>query len=419
MAEISMVQMTGPAVSPGASAQKTQGGQAADFSELLRDKGQSVSDSDRKTEAKRSEKEQSQTCKPDKKVEAQKDEKQEANESASSLENTEEGLLVLAGMMMQQAQEADTVTVEGTAETASAEQVLLTESIETVPLQAEQLPQRTEQLSQRTEQLSQRTEQLPTADAQATTPVQEAAQALQSQDTNQIRQTAPQEAAWQESHVENTVEQTRQPQQVEQAVTPEQPRQENQAADRKQGEAGADSLKKAETTVRPEEQLTAQSTANSQFQSQLSTEGTEVPGETTAAVKTSEATMYRDIAETLASRMPVKDGTLTLELEPASLGKIIIKVAFEDGKTVMSLMADSHRTLAILSQRAGEMGQILEEKTGQQTVIYTPENQPSQEELPERGGEENRQRQRDAQEENRHNKESESFMQQLRLGLVG
>lgn len=412
MAEISMVQMTGPAVSPGASAQKTQGGQAADFSELLRDKGQSVSDSDRKTEAKRPEKEQSQTCKPDKKVEAHKDEKQEANESASSLENTEEGLLVLAGMMMQQAQEADTVTVEGTAETASAEQVLLTESIETVPLQAEQLPQRTEQLSQRTEQL-------PTADAQATTPVQEAAQALQSQDTNQIRQTAPQEAARQESHVENTMEQTRQPQQVEQAVKPEQPRQENQAADRKQGEAGADSLKKAETTVRPEEQLAAQSTANSQFQSQLSTEGTEVPGETTAAVKTSEATMYRDIAETLASRMPVKDGTLTLELEPASLGKIIIKVAFEDGKTVMSLMADSHRTLAILSQRAGEMGQILEEKTGQQTVIYTPENQPSQEELPERGGEENRQRQRDAQEENRHNKESESFMQQLRLGLVG
>ena len=86
---------------------------------------------------------------------------------------------------------------------------------------------------------------------------------------------------------------------------------------------------------------------------------------------------------------------------------------------MMSLMADSHRTLSILSQRAGEMAQILEEKTGQQTVIYTPENQPSQQELPEKGGEENRQRQRDAQEEKSHDKGSESFMQQLRLGLVG
>ncbi len=49
MAEISMVQMTGPAVSPGASAKEVQGSLASDFSELLRDKGQSVSDGGKKT----------------------------------------------------------------------------------------------------------------------------------------------------------------------------------------------------------------------------------------------------------------------------------------------------------------------------------------------------------------------------------
>ena len=400
MAEISMVQMTGPAVSPGASSEKTQGGSAVDFSELLRDKGQSVSDSSNKTEVKKPGKEQGQTHKPDKKVTAKEDEKQEAKESASSPENTEEGLSLLAEMMLRQPQEADAVTAEGAAETAPTEQVLAVENTEIVQMPTEQIP----------------VEQMPETDVQAAVPVVQ--ETARPQDTVQARRTASQEPARQETHGENTVEQTRQPQQVEQAVKPEQPRQENQTAARDQGETGTDSLKETETTVRPEEQFAAQSAANSQFQSQLSAEGTEVPGET-AAVKTSEATMYRDIAETLASRMPVKDGTLTLELEPASLGKIIIKVAFEDGKTVMSLMADSHRTLAILSQRAGEMGQILEEKTGQQTVIYTPENQPSQEELPERGGEENRQRQKDAQEENRHNKEGESFMQQLRLGLVG
>lgn len=405
MAEISMVQMTGPAVSPGASSDKTQGGSAVDFSELLRDKGQSVSDSSNKTEVKKPGKEQGQTHKPDKKVTAKEDEKQEAKESASSPENTEEGLSLLAEMMLRQTQEVDAVAAEGTAETALTEQVLAVENTETVHMPTEQIS---------AEHIP--AEQMPETDVQAAAPVVQ--ETVRPQDTVQTRQTASQEPARQETHAENTVEQTRQPQQVEQAVKPEQPRQENQTAARDQGEAGTDILKESETTVRPEEQFAAQSAANSQFQSQLSAEGTEVPGET-AAVKTSEATMYRDIAETLASRVPVKDGTLTLELEPASLGKIIIKVAFEDGKTVMSLMADSHRTLAILSQRAGEMGQILEEKTGQQTVIYTPENQSSQEELPERGGEENRQRQKDAQEENRHNKEGESFMQQLRLGLVG
>lgn len=398
MAEISMVQMTGPAVSPGASAQKTQGGQTADFSELLRDKGQSVSDSGKKTGVKKPEREQSQSRKPDKKAEAQEDEKQEMSETASSPENTEEGLSALAGMLLQQ-QDMDAVTAEGTAEAAPTEPVLAAEDAGAVQMPAEQIP---------TEDVR----------AAASVQVQEAAQALQPQDTVRTPQTASQEPVRQETHAEKTAEQARQPRQAEQAAKPEQPRQENQTAARNQGESGTDILKEAGTTVRPEEQFAAQSAANSQFQSQMSAEGTEVPGET-AALKTSEAAMYRDIAETLASRMPVKDGTLTLELEPASLGKIIIKVAFEDGKTVMSLMADSHRTLAILSQRAGEMGQILEEKTGQQTVIYTPENQPSQEELPERGGEENRQRQRDAQEENRHDKEGESFMQQLRLGLVG
>ena len=398
MAEISMVQMTGPAVSPGASAEKTQSGPAADFSELLRDKGQSVSDSGKKTETKRPEKEQSQTRKPDKKVNAQEDEKQEANESASSLENTEEGLSVLAGMMLQQVQEVDVEVAEGIAEPTLTEPVLAAENADVV-----QMPE-----AQPVE-----------TDIQTAAPVvQEAVQTAQPQDTVQTRQTVEREPAAGEPRAE-AVEQ---PGQAVQAVTPrteQQPRQENQTETRNQSEAGADALKEAETTVRPEEQMAAQSAASSQFQSQLAGEGEQVLAEGETVVKTSEATMHRDIAETLATRMPSANGELTLELEPASLGKIIIKVAFEDGKTVMSLMADSHRTLAILSQRAGEMAQILEEKTGQQTVIYTPENQSSQEELPERGGEENRQRQKDAQEENRHNKESESFMQQLRLGLVG
>lgn len=405
MAEISMVQMTGPAVSPGASAEKPKGDLAADFSELLRDKGQSVSDSGKKTEVKKPEKEQGQTRRPDKKVPAQEDEKQEVNESASSLENTEEGLSVLAGMVLQ-VQENDAVAAEGIAENVQTEPILpAAESAEPIQMPEVRLTE--------TDTLTAAPVVLETAQTA------QAAQTVQSQDPVQTRQTqtdSKEPSAPQEVKAENHTEQ---PRQAAQAQKPEQPRQEkNQTTAQDQGKTEMGVLKEGETAVKPEEQFAAQSTANSQFQSQISGEGTEVSKDA-GVVKTSEATLYKDVAETLANRMPTEDGTLTLELEPASLGKIIIKVAFEGGKTVMSLMADSQKTLSILSQRAGEMAQILEEKTGQQTVIYTPENQSSQEELPGRGGEENRQRQRDAQEEKRHDKESESFMQQLRLGLVG
>lgn len=405
MAEISMVQMTGPAVSPGASAKEVQGSLASDFSELLRDKGQSVSDGGKKTEVKRQETEQSQTHKPDKKVSVQEDEKQEANESASSPENTEEGLSVLAGMVLQ-VQENDAVAAEGIAENVQTEPILpAAESAEPIQMPEVRLTE---------------TDTLTAAPVvQETAQTAQAAQTVQSQDPVQTRQTqtdSKEPSAPQEVKAENHTEQ---PRQAAQAQKPEQPRQEkNQTTAQDQGKTETGVLKEGETAVKPEEQFAAQSTANSQFQSQISGEGTEVSKDA-GVVKTSEATLYKDVAETLANRMPTEDGTLTLELEPASLGKIIIKVAFEGGKTVMSLMADSQKTLSILSQRAGEMAQILEEKTGQQTVIYTPENQSSQEELPGRGGEENRQRQRDAQEEKRHDKESESFMQQLRLGLVG
>lgn len=400
MAEISMIQMTGPAVSPGASAEKTQGGQVMDFSELLRDKGQSVSDSGKKTEVKKSEKEQEQTPKPDYKVTAQKDEKQEADESASSSESTEEGLSVLAGMMLQ-AQTENAVMAEVPEAAAEAGQIETVLSVEESagPVQ---MP----------------SAQVQAAEVETAPPVQEAAQAAQPQNTVQeplkaaAREPEPEPQPQAENHADQS--QTS----VVQAHEPEQPRQENQAAAQEQTEMGTEASKEGETAVRPEEQTGAQQAASGQFRSQMPAEGENIPSET-GTVKTSEAAMYRDIAETLASRMPTEDGTLTLELEPASLGKIIIKVAFEGGKAVMSLMADNTKTLAILSQRAGEMAQILEEKTGQQTVIYTPENQPSQQELPEKGGEENRQRQRDAQEEKSHDKESESFMQQLRLGLVG
>ena len=94
----------------------------------------------------------------------------------------------------------------------------------------------------------------------------------------------------------------------------------------------------------------------------------------TVRMQTSEQVLGRDTAELLASRMPLKEGVLHLELEPVHLGKLTIQVAFESGRTAVTVMSSNAETLEILSRNAGQIAQILEDRTGQQTVVYTPQS---------------------------------------------
>ena len=64
-----------------------------------------------------------------------------------------------------------------------------------------------------------------------------------------------------------------------------------------------------------------------------------------------------------------------MELEPANLGKLTIRLVYEGDRASLSIMASNPRTLDMLSQKASEIAAILEEKTGQETIIYT---QPAQ-----------------------------------------
>ncbi len=141
----------------------------------------------------------------------------------------------------------------------------------------------------------------------------------------------------------------------------------------------------------------------------------------TVPMKTSQDTLPQDLGRTLAARLPGGGRELVMELEPANLGKLTIKMVYEAGRAAVSIIATNPKTLEILNQKAAEIANILEEKTGQETIIYTQEAQrESQEENPEenQGG-----RQQQGQEEKRQAREdshsdAQSFAQQLRLGLV-
>ncbi len=120
----------------------------------------------------------------------------------------------------------------------------------------------------------------------------------------------------------------------------------------------------------------------------------------------------------MAKSMVESGRTLTVELEPASLGKLTIRMAYDGGRAAVSIMATNPKTQEMLNQRASEIAAILEEKTGQETVIYTQQPEPNQQGYdrePDGKGQDERQEKKQDQDERQ---QADSFAQQLRLGLV-
>ena len=88
---------------------------------------------------------------------------------------------------------------------------------------------------------------------------------------------------------------------------------------------------------------------------------------------TAQDTLTEDLGNYLDTKISEKKGKLELSLEPERLGKLTIRLEYEKGKTEVTIFSTSAKTLEILSKEAGHLAQILEEKTGNPTVIYTPD----------------------------------------------
>ena len=166
----------------------------------------------------------------------------------------------------------------------------------------------------------------------------------------------------------------------------------------------------------PEEELPLAHAADSQQAVQPKDYGIAGQAGTQSPVRTNMEELPEAFAKTLADRLPERDGTLTIEFEPASLGKVTLRVIYEAGRTSVSLMSDNPKTLEILSQNAGQIAGILEDKTGRETVIYTYQSQQQFGDSRE-GGREGR-REPGEQKDDRRRGQRDSFAQQLRLGLI-
>ena len=130
---------------------------------------------------------------------------------------------------------------------------------------------------------------------------------------------------------------------------------------------------------------------------------------------TAQYTLTEDLGNYLDTKISEKKGKLELSLEPERLGKLTIRLEYEKGKTEVTIFSTSAKTLEILSKEAGHLAQILEEKTGTPTVIYTPEQTENRQNMDQDPGHGRNGRQ--DQKEQRQ-KQDDSFAQQLRLGLA-
>lgn len=129
------------------------------------------------------------------------------------------------------------------------------------------------------------------------------------------------------------------------------------------------------------------------------------------------------LSETMTKQILQGKTEMEIWLEPANLGKLAIKVAYEGGRTAISIMCMNNKTMDIMAQNAKNLGTILEQQTGTNTVVIVEQKEADYLEQ-QKNQEQQNGKESQGQNDNQNNKdndneaENQSFLQQLRLGLM-
>lgn len=132
--------------------------------------------------------------------------------------------------------------------------------------------------------------------------------------------------------------------------------------------------------------------------------------------------LSKKLLEQIMKKVSLGQKELEVALEPANLGKIIVRISYGDHNTTVSLMCSESKTLNLLAQNSKEMGAILEANLGEPATIYVDKQQESNYLNQERDNE--RRQEQYQQEEQKQAEKQDSddnpidFMQKLRLQMV-
>ncbi len=137
----------------------------------------------------------------------------------------------------------------------------------------------------------------------------------------------------------------------------------------------------------------------------------------TAELKPEYADMLKDM---IAKQISSGKQELEIQLTPRSLGELTVKVSYHDGAAAVSIICSDKKALQAMSQKAGELGLILEHNLGTKTAVIV-ETREEQAQLYQdgRGQQSYQEQQNSEQQQNKKHKETETidFLQQLRLGI--
>ncbi len=112
-----------------------------------------------------------------------------------------------------------------------------------------------------------------------------------------------------------------------------------------------------------------------------------------------------------------------IHIEPANLGRIAVKILYQEGQATVSIFCSEKKALDVLGRNAGEIGQVIEKNLGGTTTIIVDKqesdylNQTRDEN--QKNGQEAEQEQQKNNGKDSDAEDAEQFLQKLRLGLAG
>lgn len=139
-------------------------------------------------------------------------------------------------------------------------------------------------------------------------------------------------------------------------------------------------------------------------------------GDTTPTVDVNAPDMEKQLADTIQAKLNTVGDKVQIQLQPENLGHITIELVQHGGKMGLVIFADNAKTTSLLAQHAGNLGALLEDRTGQTVHIQVQQQEPEQ---PQYDGhnQQNRKQQEQQSHPQQSKAEQDSFLGQLRLGL--
>jgi len=126
-----------------------------------------------------------------------------------------------------------------------------------------------------------------------------------------------------------------------------------------------------------------------------------------------------NMVEILADKITMSGkNEFDLQLEPENLGKIHIKLIFDKGETKLSIFCTNTKANELLSGHADRLAAMLENRTGNSTVVQVRQEEQQFYRQDYNGEGRNGQNQSEHNEKRKKKDENIDFINQLRLGLV-